>query len=253
MTKVESLLESYYGWLRDETHWKEVGKFTEITVPFLDRHNDHIQVYLKKEEEGFLLTDGGETIGNLIQEGCNLRSPKRRDILKVTLNSYGVQEKDGNLQVLTSPENFASRKHALVQAMLSVNDMFYLTSSHVASVFSEDIRSWLEEADIRYSERVSFSGISGYIRSFDFLISKSKDAPERIIKAVNHPDKNRIDSVIMDWLDTKDARPGEAVAYAFLNDRDLDVSDTVITALLAYEIQPIGWKEREKTKTALAA
>ena len=156
-------------------------------------------------------------------------------------------------QVLTSPGNFASRKHALVQAILSVNDMFYLTSSHVASIFSEDIRSWLEKADIRYSERVSFAGISGYIRSFDFLISKSKNAPERIIKAVNHPDKNRIDSVIMDWLDTKDARPGEAVAYAFLNDSALNVSDTVRTALMAYKIQPICWKDREKTKRALAA
>jgi hypothetical protein len=41
--------------------------------------------------------------------------------------------------VHASPDNFPSRKHSLVQAMLAVNDMFYLAVPMVTSLFYEDV------------------------------------------------------------------------------------------------------------------
>lgn len=96
----------------------------EITAPYLDRNNDYIQIYLKKEDEGYLLTDGGSTITGLIQEGCSIDTPKRQRLLQLTLNSYGVVENNGALQVKATPDNFALQKHFLLQAILAVNDMF---------------------------------------------------------------------------------------------------------------------------------
>jgi len=34
----------------------------EITTPFLDNHNDHIQIYIKKSDSRLILTDNGQTI-----------------------------------------------------------------------------------------------------------------------------------------------------------------------------------------------
>ena len=104
----------------------ESSSWVEITTPYLDRHNDYLQIYVKKTNGGFLLTDDGYIIDDLKQSGCKLDSYKRQELLQMTLNGFGVK-KDGNeLQVHTSAESFASCKHNLLQAMLAVNDMFYL-------------------------------------------------------------------------------------------------------------------------------
>ena len=253
MTDIAPLMDKYYAWLKDKTAWKNIDKWVEITAPYIDRNNDYIQIYLKKTDEGYLLTDDGATIMGLKQEGCALDSPKRKELLGLTLNGYGVSLVDDKLQVTATADNFALRKHSLVQAVLAVNDMFYLAEPHVASLFFEDVRNWLDISDIRYSEQISFIGRSGYARKFDFLISKSSRAPERIIKTINNPVRNSADSIIVDWVDTKEARPENSKAYAFINDNDRNVSGNVLDALNSYEIKPILWSAREQFRAELAA
>lgn len=253
MSDIKNLLDNYYSWLRDKTVWKQINQWAEITTPYLDRNNDYVQIYLKKHDDGFLLTDDGSTIGGLAQEGCALDSNKRQKLLQMTLNGYGVSCEGDALQVKANQDNFALRKHNLVQAMLAVNDMFYLAEPHVASLFFEDVRSWLDISNIRYSEQISFIGKSGFARKFDFLISKSASAPERIIKTINNPVKNSADAIIMDWLDTRDQRPENSKAYAFVNDNDRNVSSSVTDALLNYDIKPILWSSREQVRQELAA
>ena len=122
---IQNLLDAYHVWLKDKTVLHQIDQWVEITTPYLDRHNDYVQIYVKKTNGGFLLTDDGYIIDDLKQSGCKLDSYKRQELLQMTLNGFGVK-KDGNeLQVHTSAENFASRKHNLVQAMLAVNGMFY--------------------------------------------------------------------------------------------------------------------------------
>ena len=123
---IHRLLESYHVWLKDKTVLRMVDQWVEIATPYLDRHNDALQIYAKRENGGFILTDDGYTIDDLEEGGCKLESRKRQDLLKMTLNGFGVQIEDRALQVHASPENFGLRKHNLVQAMLAVNDMFYL-------------------------------------------------------------------------------------------------------------------------------
>ena len=109
-----------------DTVLHQMNQWVEITTPYLDRHNDYLQIYVKKTNGGFLLTDDGYIIDDLKQSGCKLDSHKRQELLKMTLNGFGVQ-KDGNeLQVHASAESFALRKHNLLQAMLAVHNMFYL-------------------------------------------------------------------------------------------------------------------------------
>ena len=236
MSDIETLIDKYCAWLKDKTAYKRINKWVEITTPYLDRNNDYIQIYLQKTDDGFFLTDNGATISGLYDEGCTLDSPKRQRLLKMTVNGYGVVEEDGKLQVKTTIDNFALKKHSLLQAILSINDMFYLAAPHVISLFFEDVRNWLDLSDIRYSEQISFIGHSGYARKFDFLIPKSSQASERIIKTINNPVRNSADSIIMDWIDTRDTRPAASKAYAFINDNEREVPSGIIEALDKYEI-----------------
>ena len=253
MSSVETLMDSYYTWLRDKTAWKRHDAWTEITAPYLDRNNDYLQLYLKQEGDGYVLTDDGSTIEGLVAEGCSLDSPKRKALLKMTLAGFGVAEEDGRLTVRATSDTFALKKHSLVQAMLAVGDMFYLAEPHVATLFMEDVRGWLEERDVRFSPLVSFIGRSGFARKFDFLIPKSRAAPERVVKTINNPTKQAADSVIMDWLDTREVRPDSSRLYAFINDNHREVSSNVVDALSAYEVRPVLWSHREQAAGELAA
>lgn len=47
------------------------------------------------------------------------------------------------------------------------------------------------------------------------------------------------------WIDTKDVRPPDSRAYAFLNDSDRIISATVLDALRNYDVSPVLWTKRE--------
>lgn len=252
--EIQKLIDEYTRWLKDRTVLKQVNdQWVEITAPYLDRHNDYLQIYVKKDGNGYLLTDDSYIINDLINSGCSLDSPKRQELLKMTLAGFGVQLEDDQITVHATPEKFSLRKHNIIQAMLAVNDLFYLASPYVSSLFYEDVAAWLDLANIRYTPKVKFTGKSGYDDMFDFVIPKSRQKPERIIQAVNNPQKDAVKALVFKWLDTKETRTPESKLYAFLNDSNINVSQSVIDALRNYEVEPVPWSERENSLKALAA
>lgn len=126
---IESLINDYYKWLKDKTALKQLEQYVEITTPYLDSHNDYIQIYLKQDGSEYILTDDGWTIDDLEQSGCSLNSPRRQKFVELTLNGFGVQKgKNNEIFVKTNNQNFPLAKHNLIQAILTVNDMFYLAN-----------------------------------------------------------------------------------------------------------------------------
>lgn len=251
--KTEDLVDQYFSWLKSKTAWREINGWTEITTPYLDRHNDYIQIYLRQAGDEWELTDDGETLTDLVQSGCELDTPRRKALLYTTLNGFGMHLANGAITVKTKQESFALRKHNLIQAILAVNDLFYLARASVESFFFEDVALWMDDADIRYTQRVKFSGRTGYDHLFDFVVPKSKREPERILRVVNNPAKDQANAVILSWVDTKEARPSNSVAYAVLNDKERIISDGVVEALKNYDITPLPWSQRDEFRERLAA
>lgn len=251
--EIQTLLDRYVAWLRDKTTLRQVTDWVEITTPYLDRHNDYLQIYARRVDGNFILTDDGYVLDDLEQSGCKLDSQKRQALLKITLNGFGVQLADGRLEVSASADNFALRKHNLIQAMLAVNDLFYLASPTVASLFHEDVVSWLDLHEIRYTPRVKFTGKSGYDHLFDFVIPKSRKQPERIIQAINRPSRDTAEAIAFKWIDTKEVRPPDSRAYTILNDQEHRVIEAVNAAMQSYDIKPILWSQRDKVLEELAA
>lgn len=247
------VIARYHAWLRDRTMLKQIGRWTEITTPFLDRHNDCIQLYARKEDRMFVLTDDGATINDLEMSGCNLSSPKRQELLITTLNGFGVRLVDRALETHASADNFPVRKHNLIQAILAVNDLFYLAAPTVKSLFLEDVAAWLDTSGIRYVDRVKISGHSGFDHVFDFTIPRSVGRPERFLKGITNPNRESAQSYAFAWIDIKETRAKQASALALLNDNDRAVSTTVTEAFSAYGITPVLWSRRDQVREELAA
>ena len=252
--EIEVLLGAYSRWLKDKTVLKRISDdWLEITTPYLDRHNDYLQIYIRKENNKFILTDDGYIINDLLNSGCALDSPKRQELLKITLAGFGVQLDHEQLIVQATNDNFSQKKHNLIQAMLSVNDLFYLASPFVASLFVEDVSNWLDLANIRYTPKVKLAGKSGYDHMFDFVIPKSREQSERIVQAISNPKKDAAEALVFKWLDTREIRSAESRLFAFLNDTNVHVSQSVVEALRNYELKPVLWSQREAAREVLAS
>ena len=253
INEVQALLDQYWDWLRNNTELNLAVDRVEITTPFLDRHNDCLQIYVKPLEKGmFLLTDDGYTVEDLEMSGFNIDSITRTAMFSSILNGFGVESMGRALEIKASQDNFGLCKHNLVQAILAVDDMFYLASPSAPNLFIDAVSDWLDHSHIRYTSGIKLTGKSGFDHRFDFVIPKSQSHPERVLRSINRPDKNSAQGLAFSWIDTKEKRSVDTQAYAILNDKEVSVPTNVIDALNEYEVNPIKWSNREEVQTVLA-
>jgi hypothetical protein len=251
---IQALIDEYTQWLRDKSVLHEVGdQYIEITTPYLNRHNDYTQIYVRRANGDFFLTDDGETIGDLRASGCDLETKKRKDLLMAILNGFGIQRQGDALVVKATSRSFSLRKHNLIQAILAVNDLFYLAVPVVASLFLEDVTDWLQLHEIRFTPNVKFTGKSGYDHTFDFVVPASRQASERLIRAISRPSRDMAEALAFSWIDIREVRPSEAQFYVFLNDEDHMPLAPVVDALQSYEIIPVPWSNRDRVREELEA
>lgn len=254
INEIQNLLDKYLDWLKDKTVLKSINDWVEITTPYVDRHNDFIQIYVKKDSPGnFILSDDGYTISDLESTGCKLDSPKRKNLLNMTLNGYGIKLEENALLTSATNSTFALKKHNLIQSILAVNDLFFLAAPFVYSIFLEDVTMFLDTHEVRYTPKIKFTGKSGYDHLFDFVIPKSNKKPERILKAINRPTKEQAESFLFAWLDTRDTRSKESSAFVFLHDRDYSPANSVISSFENYNVNSILWSQRNNFADELAA
>jgi hypothetical protein len=185
----QQLNDQYFEWLRNKTTLRSISEqWVEITTPFLDRHNDCLQIYACRHGSSITLSDDGYTIGDLRMCGCDIDSARRKAVLLEMVSGYcGVQIVEDRLEVTGDAGSFPRNKHHLIQAMLAVDDAFYLAAPHITSLFPERIADWLQESDVRVSRDVNFVGKSGLTHRFFGVIPPSKQCPERILRTINNP------------------------------------------------------------------
>lgn len=251
----DQLADSYLSWIRHGVSAIKLDERTsELTTPFLDRHNDHLQIYAERlGVDLFLLTDDGYIISELKSSGVERRGDRRRSLFQDLLSGYGVELAGNELRVEATSSNLGQRVHNLVQAMLSLDDMFVLAQPQAQGLFLEDVARFLDEAEVRYSPRAKFAGKSGLDHLVDFVIPKSKEAPERILQVVNSARRDRVESLLFAAGDMRAARGIEVSYLALVNDSKREVSPDILNAFAAYDIRAQPWSRRAELVEALAA
>ena len=140
----ERVIQRYTDWLRESSETKCFDNgVCEITLPLLNRRRSWIQIFATKTDSGVLLSDYGETIGDLRFSGFDIDDTEtRREQLHSILRSFGVTlvGKD-ELQILTSEEKLPDYMNELVQCMLTVDLMIYTAPHTVAQLYKEDSRA----------------------------------------------------------------------------------------------------------------
>lgn len=246
--KISELVETYQEWLKAKTTIRAIERKVEITTPFLDRHNDCIQIYAAERGDGFLLSDDGETIADLEGSGISLDVSTRKNLLNLIMRGFGASLEKNVISIETSSENFPLAKHNLVQTILAVNDLSFTARSNVANLFMEEVKLWLK--DTKVTAGTPYPGKSGFSHKFHFSIPKSATQPDRFVQMIKTPNKDAAGALVFSWIDTEEVRPKDSIGFAVINDNHPtarpEVVANVIEALSEYKIEPIEWSKRNE-------
>lgn len=249
--------KKYIDWLKQNISQYKVNDNTyRITLPFLDRNNDYVDIYILDKGNGlYTITDDGYTISDLKLGGFDIgASAKRRSLLDFIVSSYGINRSEYNELMVDCTENdLPVKKHMLAQCMVKVSDMFYLSRSNVQSIFLDDVQNFFDKNDIRYVNNICLIGKSKLATHYDFAVARSKRSPERLIKVVNNMDLNAARNIIFSWNDTKDMRQQGTKLYTFIQDTDKKISEDAIRAIQEYGINTALWTEKDKYVQELSA
>ena len=222
-TDIAELVHTYTDWLSNQITVRKIGEYEEITTPFLDRHNDWIQLYIKEiGEKRYLLTDGGYTLQDLADSGAAIESEKRRTMLLTTLKGFGVTlENEDELTIQATKTTYPQKKHNLIQAILAVNEMVNVSTSNTIQLFSEEVKTWMRKNNVRFNEKIEVTGKSGLSHRFDIVIPPALDGsyPERFIQPYTSLSYQQIRALAFDWSDISDERNAQLIVIINSNQK----------------------------------
>jgi hypothetical protein len=251
--EAKQLVSRYASWIKDRLDLRAAGEFAIISTPFLDPHNDEIELYLRKQGDAFVVTDAGETLSDLEDLGLEISTEKRKLHLEQILNGFGVMSDGRELFVRTSEQDFPQRKHNLIQAVLAVHDLYLTGQAHVQQFFTEDVALFLKSKNIPFFRDLKLSGRSGFDHHFDFGFPAQGNRPEGVLLAVNSLTRDKTTSTAFSVHDVRLGRgPLPIRAYALINDVESKPSPDHLDALRNYDIVPLRWSKREEATVALA-
>ena len=251
----KQLIEGYLNWLKEGFHLESTDTYTLITTPFLDPHNDEIQLFVEKQGDQLRLSDDGYTLADLSDMGLEINTEKRDAHVRQILNGFGVRlEDDGQLTVTATARDFPQKKHNLIQAILAVHDLSVMGQAQVLQFFEEDVAAYLRERKVPFFRSLNLAGRSGFHHHFDFGFASVGARPEAVLQAANALTRDWATSVAFAVNDVRLQRGDDAfVAYAMINDRESAPAADYLDALRAYRIKAFLWSQREALATEVGA
>ena len=246
LREATNLIKSHRDWLASNTFITQLGEDVEIGLPFLNRHNDFICIYLSKDKDGYVLSDYGETIDDLSFGGFEITTLRRKRILNHAISGFGVSNDKGVLKIRTTQKDFGSDMNNMIQAILSVNDLHVLAKPISSTNFGLNVVNWLKENFAQFSESKKILGKSGLEHSFHYTVAEGRKNSRQVFKAISSPSTEAARNLIFSWIDTREQHFPDSQAIAILNDRQQKIPRRIDEVLSRYEISSVPWSRRNE-------
>ena len=218
-------------------------RVTRITTPFLDSDNDLIEIYIEyKDSDNYYLTDDGITLINLAMKGVSFdNGSKRIEKINKIVTDHGVSINSNALFTVSNKKELPLKLFFLSQAIQKVSDLYVLNKPSIVNIFNDDVKLFFDKNEIRYTEDVVLMGKSNLGTKYDFIIPKSKNAPDRLIQTCNTIELGRARTFLFGWMDTVDKRKDNSQLYIIYNDSSKDTTSEIEGALNNYGAKSIPW------------
>ena len=240
---VESLINCYADWIKNEFSVVKYGKYYELTTPFLDRFNDCLQVYIRQiSDDKIIISDDSYILNNLIHAGFKLKpNSKRKYEIDRIIKVFSLELNGNAIVGTTTISNFPFKLHQFIQAMLAIDDMFEHTAENPKDFFIEDVITFFNAKAISFEKDFPLLGKTGSKYKYDFYFQNNK-----YCKAFSRITKQKRDMVIFNWLDTQETRNqkhGKSELYVLLNNINIANMEDLV-ALKNYDIKAVCFSDK---------
>ncbi len=118
-----------------------------VFTPFLFEDGDHLAIVLKRENSAWTLSDEGHTYMHLTYDldEKDLQRGTRQKIITNALSMFRIEDRQGELLLHITDEQFGDALYSFIQALMKVTDVSFLSRERVHSTFLEDFRAIMEE------------------------------------------------------------------------------------------------------------
>ena len=240
-SEVHDLIRRYHEWVIEKTELVCVADHVIVHLPYLDRHNDYMHMFIKPHHDGYLLSDHGYTISDLIFCGYNFST----EFLRNALSNFGVELRNKAIEIMSNDASFAASNHSLIQAMIAINELPYVhKAQNRVRYINKDVDQWISSFDTLYHKKQKFFGKSGLQHNFDFILPGVEQKPNKLLRVLNRPDESSVAKLAFNWIDVRESFDTETYVYAVLNDRRGRIEKDIVKALEEYEVNPLPWSDR---------
>jgi Domain of unknown function DUF1828 len=119
-----------------------------IYTPFTMEDGDHFTIVLQGKEgsQEWVLTDEGSTLLHLsyIMDYASLKKGTRNQVIERVLGQFGLQNREGELRLITKYSDLASAIFTFLQALTRVTDITYLSREQAKATFLDDFREFMQ-------------------------------------------------------------------------------------------------------------
>jgi hypothetical protein len=114
---------------------------------------------LKREHDGWLLTDEGHTYMHLTYDldEKDLYRGTRSQIITNALSAFSVEDRDGELRLSIPNQHFGDALYSFVQAILKISDVTFLSRERIKSTFMEDVREFINTLPLSVPVSIDWS------------------------------------------------------------------------------------------------
>ena len=118
-----------------------------VDLPFTFEDGDRYVIILRRDADGWYVTDDGHTMSRLGVETVDVHAGQRGVLLESSLRFHGVSHAaDGELRIRISGERIADGLFGLAQAITEVASLPKFTHEMVRSTFIEDLSAAVAKA-----------------------------------------------------------------------------------------------------------
>jgi hypothetical protein len=240
--EINSIVNEYLKWIRENTKIKNKNGIDIITTPFALSNNDLIDIIVKKNNNEIILSDDGETLFNLEISGVNI--VKRKEIFEKFLRSYGLNKtSEDEIIKKSSYQNIGRDINDFIQGILSIDDMFLTSSNNVKHFFKEDVALFFEKNDFYPSPDIKLVGKNNLEYNIDYIINRTKNKKEKLIRVINSNNKDKIISAIFAFEDLEERNSENIIIF---NNTERKLSNELEEVLKKKKIEVLNWTQKEK-------
>lgn len=190
MDNATTLNSLYIDWVKKDFEYTNLTKnYVSISTPFVDNNYDNINLYASFiDKNTVLVSDFGYTLYNLEEQGIELK-PRFKTVWKIfndIISAFGINYDNSSLSIKVPLDKYPIAKSRLLQGIMRINDISYLSKNNVVDAFNDIISAFFKKNNILYTHSFEIPNSFGTSSYFDFSIPNTKNK-ERLVKTISRP------------------------------------------------------------------